>query len=282
MPHIILYREDSDIKEFPEERTAMNQFFETTPRRTAHELAHRTVIGRYSVLPYYKELCEDLALYDARLINSLRQHVYIADVMQWAAHELEGLTPRTWTDRELHNLPDDGTSFVLKGQTNSHKFLWNTHMFAKNKSAAIQVYCRLQDDRMISTQGIYAREYVPLKTHFISLHGLPITEEFRFFVCCGKILSGGYYWSNFSDEFPDGPPDPADVPKEFLADVIERIGDRATAYALDVAQTQEGGWIVVEINDLQMSGLSDNDPVELYGNLRNVMDHVYPYWTQIP
>lgn len=281
MKPVILYREDSDIKDLPEELTAIKKFFDSTPRRTVEELKGNLVIGRYSVLPFYKELEDDLAIFGSKLINSYRQHCYIADVMQWAAHQLGGLTPRTWSFRDFQHLPDDGTAFVLKGQTNSRKFLWDTHMFAPNKSAVSEVYCRLLDDSLLSSQEIYAREYIPLKKHFDSLHGLPITEEFRFFVCCGHLVSGGYYWSNFSDEFPNGAPSYHNVPLDFLEDVISRIDTRATFYALDVAQAEDGRWIVIEINDGQMSGLSDNDPWVLYRNLRKVMDDVYPYWRQL-
>jgi hypothetical protein len=49
--------------------------------------------------------------------------------------------------------------------------------------------------------------------------------------------------------------------------VIDRVGDRANFYAVDVAQTVAGDWIVIELNDGQMSGLSENDPEILYCNL---------------
>lgn len=281
MKPIILYREDSDLKDFPQEQAAMARNFEITPRRTVEELHNSLVIGRYSVLPFYKELCDDLAVVGSQLVNSLKQHLYIADVMRWAAHELEGLTPRTWGDHEMHLLPE-GTKFVLKGQTNSCKFNWNTHMFAEDRRAAVVVFLLLKQDLLLAHQNIYIREYIPLKTHFISLHGLPITEEFRFFVYCGRILSGGYYWSNFTDEFGGKPPSPDKVPRAFLNEVIARIGYRATFYALDVAQTADDDWIVIEVNDAQMSGLSDNDPDVLYHNLRETMNSVWNNWEDQP
>lgn len=280
MKPIILYREDSEIKDLPDEIEAIKRYFEATPRRTVEEMHNRVVIGRYSVLPYYRELEGDLKVVGSRLINSYHQHCYIADVMQWASGDLEGLTPRTWTDREMHLLPDDGTQFVLKGQTNSCKFNWDTHMFAPTTRDVVEVYSRLKEDLLLAHQEIYIREYIPLKRHFTSLRGLPISEEFRFFVACGRILSGGFYWSNFTEEFPKGRvPSPNDVPRTFLQEVVERIDNRATFYALDVAKTEDGRWIVIELNDGQQSGLSDNDPMELYRNLREVIDE-YRYWEQ--
>lgn len=39
---------------------------------------------------------------------------------------------------------------------------------------------------------------------------------------------------------------------------------------IDVAQTESGDWIVIELNDGQMSGLSENNPEILYKNLKHM------------
>ena len=57
------------------------------------------VIGRYSVLPYYNELEEDLAYNGSYLINSYEQHKWIAD-FQWY-EVLKDFTPETWTDYDF-------------------------------------------------------------------------------------------------------------------------------------------------------------------------------------
>jgi hypothetical protein len=36
---------------------------------------------------------------------------------------------------------------------------------------------------------------------------------------------------------------------------------------LDIAETEKGDWILIEMNDAQMSGLSMNDPQMLYKRL---------------
>jgi hypothetical protein len=106
------------------------------------------------------------------------------------------------------------------------------------------------------------------------IHGLPITKEFRFFVAYGEILSGGYYWSSHVEDLPEVP-SASEVPSSFLKEVISKIGHKANYYAVDIAQTEMGEWIVIELNDGQMSGLSENDPYVLYGNLRKVIDEKY-------
>lgn len=263
---IVLYR-GSELDDKPEELQAMRQYFECTPNRTLID-SNRLVIGRYSVLPFYKDTEADIKALGSTLINTYTQHQFIADLGNYA-EILHGLTPTSW--RDLSQVDQDGP-YILKGATNSAKFLWDTHMFASNKKEAQEVLIRLQQDSLIGTQDIYIRKYVPLKTYFISIRDLPITDEYRFFICDGKVLCGAYYWSSFAEDFPGGKPPTADcVPQSLLDEVISRVGDRARFYVVDVAQTRDGDWIVIELNDGQMSGLSENDPSVLYRNLKSVL-----------
>jgi len=223
------------------------------------------VIGRYSVLPYYKELEEDLAYKGSKLINSFAQHRYVADLSNYV-QDLDGLTFRTWSAKELPYLPDN-IPLVLKGETNSRKDLWQTHMFANNKQEAIKVLSNLMKDNLIGQQEIYVREYVPLVQLTENNLGPPVTLEFRFFVAYGKVLSGGFYWSNHVENLSEVP-SPSMVPQDFLQKVIDKVGNNANFFVVDVAKTQSGDWIVVELNDGQMSGLSENNPEVLYKNLK--------------
>jgi hypothetical protein len=95
---------------------------------------------------------------------------------------------------------------------------------------------------------------------------MPITKEFRFFVAYRQLLSGGYYWQNYVDELPEKP-DPNEIPRDFLYEVIERVGDQSNFYTIDVGVSISGTPFVVELNDGQQAGLSCNDPFELYKNL---------------
>jgi hypothetical protein len=141
----------------------------------------------------------------------------------------------------------------------------------------MEVYSRLLDDTMISQQPIYVRKYVPLWKLGIGEWDLPITREFRFFVLDGKVLSGGFYWASHYEELLErgvAPSllDPAGFPEAFLQKAIERIDNHVRFYAIDVAFTAELEPIVIELNDGQQSGLSMNDPVVLYRNLRKGLE----------
>lgn len=235
------------------------------------------VIGRYSVLPFYKEQEEDIIRLGGRLINTYYQHQWIADLGCWAGREgaLEGLTPPALTLNEYAASSLKGP-FVLKGATNSKKHHWKTHMFASTREDVGVVAGRLMSDGLIGgQQEIYVRPFELLHTFSIGLNGLPITKEFRFFGYKGQVVSGGFYWASHREELLDGGVpeselDQVQVPEDFLAAVVERVKPHADFFAVDVAQKSNGDWIVVEVNDGQMAGLSCNDPEILYRHIRLV------------
>ena len=258
--NVILYR---DLGDWKYEEQAAKDNFKVIKSRMDIEKGD-LVIPRYSALPFYKELEGDVHSKGATLINSYKQHRYVADIGEWYP-DLAGLTPPTWNARDLFRLPDKGP-YVLKGATNSKKNWWSTMMYAETKRDAIDVHSRLTADGLIGDQEIYVREYVPLVRYFTGLQGQPITKEFRFFYCNGTQLCGGYYWSNYAEEI-DPLPDPSEVPQNFLDEVVSKIKDNIRFFVLDVAQTEDGDWIVIELNDGQMSGISENKPNDLYKNL---------------
>ncbi len=259
----ILFRSSLDTQH---EQEVISKYFHIYTSRM-NIIENSLVIARYSCWPFYKELEDDLKYKNSHLINSYSQHLYAADLINYVS-DLKELTPETWTD--ITHVPD--IPVILKGETNGKKFQWSSMMFAANKKEAIEVYGKLCNDGLISEQKIYIRKYVPLKTYLIGFQGLPITHEFRIFVAYGQVLSKGYYWSNYYEDLEEKP-DPETIPKDFIDEVIKRIGTKINFYAVDVAQTQEGHWIVVEVNDGQQAGLSCNDPKELYSNLKLAIEN---------
>lgn len=257
---VILYRNDVDWRQ---EESCVRKYFSCISSRLKVNKGD-LVIPRFSALPFFKELQDDIEYFGATLINNYNQHRYIADLCNWY-YDLAEFTPMTWND--LTKIPENGP-FVLKGETNSKKFLWNSHMFAEDKKKAIEIHSRLQEDSLIQYQKIYIRKYVELERLGIGFSGLPITKEFRIFVYQKEILSIGFYWSNYEISA-----DPNEVPLDFVNTVIDRIQNTEICeppnyYVIDVAKTTKGDWIVIELNDGSMSGLSDNNPEILYKNLK--------------
>lgn len=245
-----------------EELEAAKEHFRVITQRTQVKRGE-LVIPRYSALPFNKELCLDLFELGATPINTFHQHCYVADVRNWY-YDLAELTPRTWF--ALDQIPDKGP-FVLKGATNSKKLLWNTHCYAETKRDAMDVYTRLAQDSTIGVQPIYVREYVPLHNLTTGLNGLPVSEEYRFFVLDGQVVASGFYWSSHVDDL-DRHYTSDTVPQEFVEKVIARVSKHVRFWVFDAARTAAGDWLVIELNDGQQSGLSEIDPREFYRNLK--------------
>lgn len=227
----------------------------------------RDVLGRYSVLPYYRELEDDLVCRGSRLLQTFRQHRYVADLGNWVAH-LGGLTPATWN--RLEDVPGgEPGPFVIKGATNSRKDRWRTHMFAADRAALREVWWRVHEDTFLEQQGLYVRRFERLRVYLEGANGQPITNEWRVFVLGGRIVEAGYYWSSHDDE--TRALRPAELPDEARALVEEaarRVGDNALFFTVDVAEREAGGWLVVELNDGQMAGLSTIPAERFYERLR--------------
>jgi hypothetical protein len=200
------------------------------------------------------------------MINSYEQHRYLADITEWY-RDLQDYTPKTY--QHWYGLKEG--QYIVKGKTNSKKTLWNTHMFCKSVSEIRQVASRCLDDTLLGEQGLVVREYVPL--HQLGeggINGLPITEEYRTFWAYGEYLSGGFYWS----EHPcfDRP-----VPLEalsFAKEISDIVETRACFYVIDVARTAAGNWILIELNDGQMSGNCTAPLDRLYRKLSQVLSDV--------
>lgn len=228
------------------------------------------VIPRYSALPFYGELEEDVLLLGSKLINSYAQHNYVADIWNWY-DDLKEWTPKTYSN--WIDLPQG--AYVLKGTTNSRKHNWNTHMFAKTKEEIPIVARKLMEDELIRHQRIVVREYIPLEELGEGINGLPITNEWRFFILNGSVLSAGFYWASEPDCCPGKCMNPPREACELVVKVVEKISHKIPFFVIDVAKTQEGNWIVIELNDGQMSGLSMIDPGIFYEDFASALEPYY-------
>lgn len=225
------------------------------------------VIPRYSALPFYKELEEDVTILGSKLLNSYREHRYVADLKNYY-EDLKHFTPQTWF--KMEHVPDNEGPFVLKGETNSRKDKFSTHMFARDKQEAIQVMMRLMDDSLIGQQEIYIRKFMEFESFGTGMAELPIINEYRVFVLDGKILSKGFYWSSHMDIATDIVNSDS-IPVEFLNSVIDIVKNNIRFFVIDVARLKNGNWMVIELNDGQQAGLSENNPDDLYFNMSKTL-----------
>jgi hypothetical protein len=141
-------------------------------------------------------------------------------------------------------------------------------MYAEDYQKAVSIYCDLMNDPMISEQGVIIREFIPLKTFEVGINGQPFTNEWRFFYYKKECLAVNYYWSQCSHI-----PKLENLnPQAYLCaqQAASLVKDRVNFFVVDVAEGSDGIWRVIELNDAQMSGLSEIDPDVLYSNLSKV------------
>lgn len=264
MNTIILFR--ASTIELAREMEVASTFFRVETQRSLCKDA--TIIGRYSTLPFYKELEQDLLSNGCRLINSHAQHIYIAN-FDWYNDVVE-FTPKTYFSlKELIDSKNPGP-YVIKGRTNSRKYQWSTHMFAPSIDAAYKITNELNHDMLLGSQELVYREYVPLVTYEIGLNEQRFTNEWRIFYLGEKRIAHGYYWSTAQEHIIDN----AVITDEALkfADNIATIISRKTNFfVLDIAEKESGGWTLIEVNCGTMSGLSEIDTDTFY---RSLLSHV--------
>jgi hypothetical protein len=187
---------------------------------------------------------------------------------------IESLTPPTiWLPSSKYNFdevmrrlePFGDKPLILKDYVKSRKHDWFEACFIPSASNRAEVervvnrFVELQGEQLQG--GLVFREYVSL--HPIGTHpqsGMPLTKEFRLFFFDGELLLCWPYWqeAEYSDELP--------ALAEFKT-VASQVQSRF--FTMDVAQTTDGNWIIVELGDGQVAGLPrDENATELYRALQ--------------
>lgn len=155
-------------------------------------------------------------------------------------------------------------SLILKDYVKSRKHEWYDACFIRSAADTNEVkrvlsnFLRLQGDQLVG--GLIFREYVDFKR--IGLHSksrMPLIQEFRFFISNHKILGCFPYWNEgrYEGDLP-----PASVIEPLLPKI------QSCFFTADVAQKEDGSWLVVELGDGGASGVPDgSDPVVMYQGL---------------
>lgn len=213
--------------------------------------------------PFYNYLTDEFASIGATFISS--QHDWAADIRQWAP-ALGNLTPTTWETLDAVKASGYAGPFFVKGIDKSLKIDFQRFCYAENLTQLPITLQNLKEALPIE-QPLVIRKFEKLATYGISPNsGMPIAHEFRCFIYHGKFLTSGFYWEaerkqgNINCFLPE-------PPMNFINKAIEAVGDNVSFYSLDVALTEKGNWIVIEVNDGCLSGLSANNPEELYKKL---------------
>ena len=89
---------------------------------------------------------------------------------------------------------------------------------------------------------------------------MPLTREFRLFVLDGVIV----HWFNYWEEGDYGESKP---PLDRFREVA--MLPKSRFFTMDIAQTEDDQWLIIELGDAQVAGLPDNaDPDAFFSSLR--------------
>jgi hypothetical protein len=154
-----------------------------------------------------------------------------------------------------------GTSaLMVKDFVKSRKHDWLEACYIPDASdqehveRVVRRFVELQGAEM--NGGIVLREFVNLE--FLANHpqsGMPLSKEYRIFFMFGEPIFMVNYWDEVTYE--EVRPD--------LEDFIKIAGQvRSPFFTMDIARTQAGQWIIIELGDGQVSGLPEHTDLEAF------------------
>jgi hypothetical protein len=118
--------------------------------------------------------------------------------------------------------------------------------------------CIIKDIKDIATLDesrfpLVLRQIMPLRKNGEQRNGFPISREYRFYFLGDIFLGGGFYWGGVD---PFGVLSP--IENKEAIELARLAADRVSTplLAIDVGQLENGSWKIIEIGDIQFSGIA--------------------------
>lgn len=214
----------------------------------------------------YEGLEEMIESMGMKLLIHNAEHLRCSTIEKWYP-AIKDKTPFTKIYDELPDvdelLKDFSFPVFIKGnrQTNRHN---KAQCIIENAKAYEQLKRIWKSDSILSWQKVAVRKYVKLQTIDDTSYPemVPISYEFRFFCFEGKCVAYGPYWY-MGNKYAMSPED-----EKVAIELSEWAAHRvATCFiAVDLAKTDDGEWIIIEVNDAQESGFVGINPLPLWKN----------------
>ncbi len=220
-------------------------------------------VARVGPIARYGAVHEGLKADGIVLVNDPEEYRRASDLTGWYPL-LSDMTPKSlvFTHRPDPALIDAelGWPIFIKGvhQTSGHRAAFSIIAGPEALERALAMYAA---DPILRWQGIACRELVRLRLVAPAQGGrLPAAFEFRTFWWRGELVGWGRYWW-------DGPP--YQPTEREAAEMLAMAGEaarrlRVPFLVVDVAQREDGRWLVVECNDGQESGYAGASPLALW------------------
>lgn len=208
----------------------------------------------------YQRLYDSVSVKGGCLVTTQDEYLHAHLLPGWYPC-IEGRTPRSiWLPGERGRpLPEimanlavfGGRPVVLKDYVKSQKHYWREACYidVSNDEACVdrvvKRFLELQGGEV--TGGLVFREYIPLDA--VGVHptsGIRLGREYRFFMMGWMPFAVSSYWDGISLPVDD-------APFGLCLEVVKSL--RSRFVTIDVARSQEGRWLVMEVGDGQVSGL---------------------------
>jgi len=210
----------------------------------------------------YKELYEKLKNKGITLINDFHEYEN-CHLFPNSYEDIKNHTPMTrWFENykqiDWKSINDEFKRFMIKDYVKSVKgtsfpSCFITPVEEDTMNGYIDEFIKLRGS--LFTNGIVLKEFVDFKKYGAS------TNEYRAFYMKGKLVTVSKN-SNQSDDCPF-------VPREFAE---KFTGLESNFYTVDFAELDSGKWIIIEVGDGQVSGLSPNQYVfKFYDEIRGII-----------
>jgi hypothetical protein len=228
------------------------------------ELVH--AIGRIGAFADYRQTELELAEIGVRLVNTFEQHKRGSLLPEWYPLVAD-VTPRSvWFDspptaEEIGDLL--GWPVFVKGERQTSKHSAELAI-ARSPGEFAALMSAYRADPILSWQRVVCRKFVPLRAvNADGTHKIRPSFEFRTFWWHGRLVGAGPYWSGFAGY---------DWTKREQQEAIT-LAERAARLVdvpflvIDLAQSEQGEWLVIECNDAQESGYAGVSPFALWQNI---------------
>ena len=148
----------------------------------------------------------------------------------------------------------------MKGTIQSlKKFGWE-NCIAHNEEEVENIFNKLKKETTYSLGKIILREYVELRYKELGGNGIPKAHEYRFMLLNNQIVGYSYYWNGEN---------PFQLESTILAKICRQAINISKKLAvpyisLDIAETSQGDWKVIEVGDGQFSDIRNLSPFKLW------------------
>lgn len=256
--HDVLIENDEKIHYFPSD---LKQRASSFVYLKDSEIPRLAILRSWMLSPgHYSTLQRTLSYKNYNLVNDTEEYTNCHYFPQ-SYSRIENLTPKAesfsiWNLEYLSNLISEfPPPYILKDYVKSEKHIPGLFKIEEGITAEEldSILKRFREERgKLFNVGFVLKRFVDLKKYEDK------TNEWRIFVFEKNILSIGQNSNLESAEKPN---------LDFLKDVIQNV--KSNFYTIDIAETKQGSWIIIEVGDGQVSGLSSSkkEMTQFYNNL---------------